>query len=249
MSRLYTSTFQQWHRWTKNYTARVIAVAGWAISRRDIMSVSSALKTWQMGINEYKSLILKFHRLELLVAGRTLAIRTRLWRVAVARNKCRSLEFERARCRVNRCILQVLGLWLVRACIKAMLLRLWVCMRWFASEFRRNDRENVTHELTFTHRHTHAVGNGLVALCTRQFLQEGTWDGEADEQACIPLSLGALAILARPCGILLPARDFVTAECHPPCIRLGKQVSESICSHFIINRYAFWFQSDSNCCA
>ena len=110
MSRLYTSTFQQWHRWTKNYTASVIAVAGWAISRRDIMSVSSALKTWQMGINECKSLILKCHRLELLVAGRALAIRTRLWRDAVARNKCRSLEFERARCRVNRCILQVLGL-------------------------------------------------------------------------------------------------------------------------------------------
>lgn len=74
------------------------------------MSVSSALKKWQMGINENKSLILKYRRLELLVAGRTLAIKTQLWRAAVARNKCRSLEFERARFRVNRCIMQVRGL-------------------------------------------------------------------------------------------------------------------------------------------
>ena len=107
VSRLYTSTFQRWQRWTKNYTARVIALAGWAISRRDLMSVSGAIKTWKMGVDEDKTLILKGQRLQCLVVLRTLVTWTRLWRDAVALNKCRSLEFERARLRVNRCILQV----------------------------------------------------------------------------------------------------------------------------------------------
>ena len=71
------------------------------------MAIGSAIKCWRMIINVDTAMAVKGKRLQCLLAHRILRWWIQMWRDTIARNRQRSLEFERARCRVNRCILQV----------------------------------------------------------------------------------------------------------------------------------------------
>ena len=91
LARLCTQAFQCWQRWTKTYVTRIIAVAGWAISRQDLRCISMCLKRWKHEMEREASLAVKGRRVETTSRARACHRCVKVWKAAVARNMRRSV--------------------------------------------------------------------------------------------------------------------------------------------------------------
>ena len=102
---MFARVLQHWVRLHAGYISRITSVAGWALSRQVIISTAKAVKNWKFHVEEQHRLLVVGERVVVMVRVCLLSRHLFRWCEVVAAGVRRSLEFERARFRVNRTIM------------------------------------------------------------------------------------------------------------------------------------------------